>query len=344
MHAPSRTWAPAGLLAALALITAGACGSSAVAPSTSPVVVAAAPSATAAPSSTSATTTPPAQASAAIADADPIPEGDYTTGPMTVEMMAAAVEAHGLDPDVARSFADNEGFKIHEVMTMRLKDGNLTLLQSLDGGTPTVGWDGTYAFADDATMIAEADGYPITYSIRWEDDSLHLQVLKDTHPDAVDLVAQVALYEIVDIHRGALIPASSSGCMALCPEMVTQSAGPATRSVVAPASGGTQWRVPMSIDDSRAAPREAEAALDYASLFLLEYPAVVRTVSLMLRDNARAEEIAQDAFVQLHLAWAKVSRYERPGAWVRRNRDPARHAGHPAGSPLGARRSRARPA
>ena len=106
--------------------------------------------------------------------------------------------------------------------------------------------------------------------------------------------------------------------MALRREMVTQSAGPATRSVVASASGGTQWRVPMSIDDSRAAPREAEAALDYTSLFLLEYPAVVRTVTLMLRDSARAEEIAQDAFVQLHLAWAKVSRYERPGAWVRR--------------------------
>jgi RNA polymerase sigma-70 factor (ECF subfamily) len=38
----------------------------------------------------------------------------------------------------------------------------------------------------------------------------------------------------------------------------------------------------------------------------------------MLHDDARAEEIAQDAFVQLHVAWAKVSRYERPGAWVRR--------------------------
>ena len=106
--------------------------------------------------------------------------------------------------------------------------------------------------------------------------------------------------------------------MALRREMVTQSAAPATRSIVASAAGGTQWRVPMSIDDSRAAPREAEPALDYTSLFLLEYPAVVRTVTLMLRDSARAEEIAQDAFVQLHLAWAKVSRYERPGAWVRR--------------------------
>ena len=127
--------------------------------------------------------------------ADPIPEGDYTTGPMTAEMMAAAVEAHGLDPDAARSFAENEGFKIHEVMTMRLKDGNLTLLQSLDGATPTVGWDGTYAFADDGTMIAEAGGYPITYGIHWEDDSLRIQVIKDAFPEPIDLVAQVALYE-----------------------------------------------------------------------------------------------------------------------------------------------------
>jgi hypothetical protein len=138
---------------------------------------------------------PAASPSAQAAAADPIPEGDYTTGPMTADMMAAAVEAHGLDPHAARSFAENEGFKIHEVLTMRLKDGNLTLLQSLDGATPTVGWDGTYAFADDGTMIAEAGGYPITYGIEWEDDSLRIKVIKDTFPEPIDLVAQVALYE-----------------------------------------------------------------------------------------------------------------------------------------------------
>lgn len=38
----------------------------------------------------------------------------------------------------------------------------------------------------------------------------------------------------------------------------------------------------------------------------------------MLRDHARAEEIAQDAFVQVLVHWPKVSRYERPDAWVRR--------------------------
>ena len=187
MHAPSRTWAPAGLIAALAVATV-ACGSPAGSPLASPIAVATAPAATAAASSMPA-------ASAAQAAADPIPEGDYTTGQMTAEMMAAAVEAHGLDPDAARSFAENEGFKIHEVMTMRLKDGNLTLLQSLDGATPTVGWDGTYAFVDDGTMIAEAGGYPITYGIQWEDGSLRIKVIKDTFPEPIDLIAQVALYE-----------------------------------------------------------------------------------------------------------------------------------------------------
>ena len=39
MYAPSRTWAPAGLIAVLAVATVSACGSSAGAPLTSPVVV-----------------------------------------------------------------------------------------------------------------------------------------------------------------------------------------------------------------------------------------------------------------------------------------------------------------
>jgi hypothetical protein len=154
-----------------------------------------APSSTAAPSAFQPTVIPSASPSDAKAVGDPIPEGDYTTGPVTADLMAAAAGAHGLDPDDARSFAENEGFKIHEVVTMRLKDGALTLLQSLDGGTPTVGWDGTYAFADDTTMVAESGGYPITYGVHWEGDSLRLRVLKDAHPDAFDLVAQVALYE-----------------------------------------------------------------------------------------------------------------------------------------------------
>jgi RNA polymerase sigma factor (sigma-70 family) len=57
---------------------------------------------------------------------------------------------------------------------------------------------------------------------------------------------------------------------------------------------------------------------EFRWLFVAEYPAVVRTAFLILHDYARAEEIAQDAFVQLLRHWSRVSRYESPDAWVRR--------------------------
>jgi RNA polymerase sigma factor (sigma-70 family) len=61
-----------------------------------------------------------------------------------------------------------------------------------------------------------------------------------------------------------------------------------------------------------------ERELEYAWFFRAEFPSVLRTVFLILRDRGRAEDIAQDAFMQLYTHWRKVSRYERPEAWVRR--------------------------
>ena len=64
--------------------------------------------------------------------------------------------------------------------------------------------------------------------------------------------------------------------------------------------------------------RVTDRSLEYSAFFRGEFPRVLRTIELMLRDHGRAEEITQDAFVQLLLNWAKVSRYDRPDAWVRR--------------------------
>ena len=61
-----------------------------------------------------------------------------------------------------------------------------------------------------------------------------------------------------------------------------------------------------------------DAPLEYTSFFREEFAPVLRTIELMLRDHSRAEELTQDAFVQLLVHWPKVSRYERPDAWVRR--------------------------
>lgn len=58
--------------------------------------------------------------------------------------------------------------------------------------------------------------------------------------------------------------------------------------------------------------------LEYAWFFRAEYPMVLRTVYLILGDRERAEDVTQEAFVQLLSHWSKVARYERPDAWVRR--------------------------
>jgi RNA polymerase sigma-70 factor, ECF subfamily len=62
----------------------------------------------------------------------------------------------------------------------------------------------------------------------------------------------------------------------------------------------------------------ADADLQFDWLFADEFPAVMRAVYLIVHDLGRAEDITQDAFVQLLRHWKKVSRYDRPGAWVRR--------------------------
>ena len=64
----------------------------------------------------------------------------------------------------------------------------------------------------------------------------------------------------------------------------------------------------------------ARAAMEaeYTLFFKAEFASVARLVHGILRDVGHAEEITQDAFVQLLVHWDKVSRYERPEAWVRR--------------------------
>jgi RNA polymerase sigma-70 factor (sigma-E family) len=64
--------------------------------------------------------------------------------------------------------------------------------------------------------------------------------------------------------------------------------------------------------------READTDTAFDWLFRDEYPAIVRTAYLMLGDRAAAEDVAQEAFVRLYARWRRISRYERPGAWVRR--------------------------
>lgn len=62
----------------------------------------------------------------------------------------------------------------------------------------------------------------------------------------------------------------------------------------------------------------SEADADFDQLFAAEFTSVLRTVYLICHDHHRAQDLTQDAFVQLLRQWDKVRTFDRPGAWVRR--------------------------
>src|SRR5262252_2606882 len=61
-----------------------------------------------------------------------------------------------------------------------------------------------------------------------------------------------------------------------------------------------------------------EVDREFEELFDAEFPAVVRSAFVVCQDLGRAEDLAQEAFLELLRHWRRVSRYDRPGAWVRR--------------------------
>ncbi len=73
-----------------------------------------------------------------------------------------------------------------------------------------------------------------------------------------------------------------------------------------------------SVAAGEGAAAETGALVDFDTVFRREFAAITRTTYLIVHDWAVAEEIAQDAFLQLFRKWPRVSRYDRPGAWVRR--------------------------
>ena len=66
------------------------------------------------------------------------------------------------------------------------------------------------------------------------------------------------------------------------------------------------------------APGHGSEVGQFDALFLREFPRVARALHHIVGDRGRAEEVAQDAFVELLRNWVTVSRYDRPDLWVRR--------------------------
>ena len=60
------------------------------------------------------------------------------------------------------------------------------------------------------------------------------------------------------------------------------------------------------------------AAPSFESVFHAEYRGLVALAAAVSGRRARAEDIVQEAMARLGREWDTVSRYDRPGAWLRR--------------------------
>ncbi len=76
---------------------------------------------------------------------------------------------------------------------------------------------------------------------------------------------------------------------------------------------GGQWHLPMIDGD-----RQSEQAASFDDLYRREYTAMVRLAYALVGRRDVAEEIVQDAFLEAHRRWNRLSTYDRPGAWIRR--------------------------
>jgi RNA polymerase sigma-70 factor (ECF subfamily) len=63
---------------------------------------------------------------------------------------------------------------------------------------------------------------------------------------------------------------------------------------------------------------DSPATADFDSFYRRELPAMVALAGAITGSNIVAEDLAQEALVRAYKRWDTISRYDKPGAWVRR--------------------------
>lgn len=64
--------------------------------------------------------------------------------------------------------------------------------------------------------------------------------------------------------------------------------------------------------------REVSTTEPFEAFFRREYPRLVPMLQALVGDRAAAEDVAQEALAAAQQQWARLSAYDKPGAWVRR--------------------------
>lgn len=95
---------------------------------------------------------------------------------------------------------------------------------------------------------------------------------------------------------------------------VTTRRHPRKRSVTQPAD----IRGSDDQGDDRGAEVQLLTPASVEALFRQSYTSIVQALALAGGDLAAAEDATQEAFAQAWVRWDRISRYDNPGAWVRR--------------------------
>jgi RNA polymerase sigma-70 factor (ECF subfamily) len=65
-------------------------------------------------------------------------------------------------------------------------------------------------------------------------------------------------------------------------------------------------------------PVPTASALVFEAFYDAEYPALLKLAYVLTGSRPVAEELVQEAMLRAYRHWAKVARYDKPGAWARR--------------------------
>lgn len=57
---------------------------------------------------------------------------------------------------------------------------------------------------------------------------------------------------------------------------------------------------------------------DFDRFFLAHYDGLVRSLTVIVGDQSRADDCVQEAFIRAYSRWRRVRRYDNPATWVRR--------------------------
>ncbi len=74
-----------------------------------------------------------------------------------------------------------------------------------------------------------------------------------------------------------------------------------------------RWVVPVDVDE-----RSDSLSGGFEAVYEAKHRALLRLAFSLTGQLSAAEDLTQEAFLRLHQCWARVSQYDRSGAWLRR--------------------------